>query len=121
MSDLQQDLHERWLPNAEQMKMADALLLAGYTAARPPEFRERGVYTGHLLINKEYGFWTTDVQLVFLDGVFLTREAVLDFVHLAAEKHYTQHGEPLTGGWAWHFKVGEAAVWEDIMSRYPEP
>lgn len=116
MTSPDEDLRKRWLPNAQQMELADAMLeSAGYNHT------EHGVYTGHLLINKEYGWWTDKVELVFLDGVFLTREAVCDFVHTAAAKHFQKHGTKLTGGWAWHPRVGEAAVWEDIMSQFPDP
>ncbi len=111
--DLEQDMRTRWLPSPEQMELADAVLSAGLA--------ERGVYTAHLLINKGYGWWTEGVQLVFLDGVFLTRNAVLDFVHMVAEKRHEEGGEKLVGGWAWHMRVGEAAVWDDIASEFPVP
>jgi hypothetical protein len=116
---LEHDLRERWLPSQEQMRLADALLAAGYTAERG-EIRERGVYTAHLLINKEFGWWTEDVILVHLDGMFLTREAVLTFVHEVARVRHREGGEKLVGGYAWHSQVGHAAVWEDISSRFPE-
>jgi hypothetical protein len=123
---LEQDLRERWLPSAEQMRQADALLAAGYDQEREcghdgvGRWRERGVYTTHLLINKDYGIWTADVKLVFLDGVFTTREAALDFVHMVAEKRHREGGEKLVGGYAWHPSVGEAAVWDDICSQFPD-
>ena len=50
--DLEADLRTRWLPSAEQMKMADALLAAGFDAERPGVGRERGVYTVHILNTK---------------------------------------------------------------------
>lgn len=118
-ADLKQDLRERWLPSEEQMRQADALLAAGYDAERGPD-RERGVYTAHLLENKEYGIWTEDVRIVHLDGVFLTREAVLTFVNTVARQRHEEGGQKVTGGWAWHSKVGHAAVWEDICSRFGE-
>lgn len=49
------DLRARWLPSPEQMKVANALLAAGYIAERCPRERcprrERGVFTTHLLVN----------------------------------------------------------------------
>lgn len=119
MTDLQTDLQERWLPSPEQMTLANALLAAGYTAERG-ERRERGVYTIHLLMNKSYGWWTEDVQVVPLDGVFLTRNAAIYAVHDAARRtHDLDPNQKVIGGWAWHSKVDHAAVWEDICSVFP--
>lgn len=124
---IEADLRVRWLPSDEQMALADALLAAGYDADRRIDqagggsWTESGVYTVHLLLNKEYGWWTEDVEIVHLDGVFLTRSAALDFVHEAAQKHHEKTGDKVVGGYAWHSKVGHAAVWDDISSEFPVP
>ena len=116
--DYEQDLRERWLPSDEQMAQADALLTIGLDKERG-EDRERGVYTTHLLIGKEYGWWGDGIKVVHLDGVFTTRQAALDFLVMVAKKRHDEGGEKLTGGYAWHPRVGEAGVFEDIMSEFP--
>jgi hypothetical protein len=118
MTDLQADLRTRWLPSAEQMKMANALLAAGYDAERPPT-RERGVYTAHILTGKHYGFWTADIEVVPIDGVFLTRAAAQNACLNAAKAYHEATGNQVCGGWAWHMGVDEAAVWDDIMAEFP--
>lgn len=117
--DLEADLRARWLPSAEQMKMADALLAAGYDAERPGTGRERGVYTAHILAHKHYGFWTAEVEVIPVDGVFLTRAAVQNACNNAARVYHETTGNTVCGGWAWHSKVGHAAVWDDICSQFP--
>lgn len=105
------------------MVQADALLAAGFDQERLVGLHgaDHGVYTVHLLLNKEYGWWTEDVEIVHLDGVFLTRSAALLFVEAEARRHFDKTGEKVTGGYAWHMRVGEAAVWEDIGSQFPIP
>lgn len=105
------DLRERWLPSTEQMKMADALLAAGYNAERGDR-RERGVFTTHLLVNKTPMIWTTAVEVRHLDGVYLTRDAAWLAADEAAKKLAVETGAGVVGGYAWHSQVGHAAVWE---------
>lgn len=102
------------------MRMADALLAAGYDAERSGAGRERGVYTAHLLVNKHYGFWTADIEVKAIDGVFLTRAAAINACTNAARVYHETTGNTVCGGWAWHSKVGHAAVWDDICSQYPD-
>lgn len=117
---LEADLHARWLPSVEQMALADALLAAGFDAQREGQMRERGVFTAHLLVNKRYGFWTADVEVVPVDGVFLTRHGAQLACHNAAKAFHAETGKVVCGGWAWHSKVAHAAVWDDICSQFPE-
>lgn len=117
--DLEADLRARWLPNDQQMKMADALLVAGFDAERTGPGRERGVYTAHILTHKTYGLWTADVVVVPVDGVFLTRAAAQNACNTAARVYHETTGNAVCGGWAWHSKVGHAAVWDDICSQFP--
>ena len=106
------DLQARWRPSDEQVRQANALLAAGYDAVRGPR-GERGVFTVHVLVNKIPGFWTTDVEVVPVDGVFTTRDGAYLAAISAAERH-AQHdtGVPVLGGYAWHSAVDRWAVWE---------
>ncbi len=110
-TDPHEDLKARWLPSADQMKLADALLAAGYDAERGDR-RERGVFTVHLLVNKTPGFWTTAVEVRHLDGVFLSRDAAWLHAVEQAKKHAHETGAGVVGGYAWHSRVGHAGVWE---------
>lgn len=112
--DLDADLTARWQPSNAQVAGADALLAAGL--ADPDD----GVYTLHLLVHKHFGFWTADVEVVALDGLFTSRGAALSFLELASAEYHRSTGHTLTGGYTVHFGPGEWAVFEDIMSRHPE-
>lgn len=105
------DLFVRWLPSPEQVRLANALLAAGYDAERG-ERRERGVYTTHLLVNKVPGIWTTAVEVRHLDGVYLTRDAAWLAAEAAAKKLAAESGAGVVGGYAWHMGIDRAAVWE---------
>lgn len=113
------DLRARWLPTSEQMKMANALLAAGYDAERPLR-RERGVFTAHILTSKRYGVWTTDIEVVPVDGVFLTRDGAQNACLQAAKAYHDTTGNQVCGGWAWHMDIDKAAVWDDIMAEFPD-
>lgn len=110
--DLQADLETRWRPSEAQITGADALFAA--------RLGDPDVYSVHLLVHKHFGSWTAKVELVHLDGLFLTREAALDFLAAAAAEHHRRTGHPLTGGYTIHFGKGEWAVFEDIMTRLPD-
>lgn len=92
------------------MNQADALLATG-------GFPD-GVYTTHLLHGKTFGFWTADVEVEPLDGLFATRQSALYYVHDAAKREHERTHEDVVGGYAWHPRIGEAAVWEDICSEF---
>jgi hypothetical protein len=113
----ERDMRARWRPSDQQMNLADALLRAGYDANRP---RNRGVYTMHLLVNKQYGIWTDEVTLIHLDGVYLDRDAMYKALHDATERFHEETGATVTGGYTWHPRPGEWAVWDDIMSEFPK-
>jgi hypothetical protein len=115
---LEQDLKDRWVPDEHQVILADALLKAGFDTERGDR-RERGAYTVHLLVNKEYGFWTEDVQLVYVDGVFTSREAATQYAEDRARAHHEKHQVPVVGGWTWHSAIGHWAVFEDILAAFP--
>jgi hypothetical protein len=120
--DLNQDLKDRWCPDGHQLTLANALLRAGWDREREVAgLRERGVYTAHMLVNKHYGFWTEDVQVVYLDGVFTMKEAATRYAEDRARQHHEETGEPVVGGWTWHSSVDHWAVWEDILARFPKP
>lgn len=106
MKDLHDDLRERWQPSPGQIELARAVL--DTTGA---EY----VYTTHVLRNKHYGFWTEDVTLRYLDGVFVDRTAMFTYLEaMMAEV------EPFaTGGYTIHRVLGGEdhwAVFEDIST-----
>lgn len=107
------DLQARWRPSDEQIRQANALLSAGYDAdRRTPEGIQRGVFTTHLLVNKTPGFWTTAVEVIHLDGVFICRDAAWTHADEQAKKHAHKTGAGVVGGWTWHMAVDRWAVWE---------
>ena len=117
MTDLEQDMKARWRPSAEQIHYADALLVAGASKERPQLNRQRGVHTIHLLINKEWGIWTEDVALYYLDGYFLAREAAWRALHASAVEYRAANPTTtVSGGYTWHSAPGQWAVFEDIGS-----
>lgn len=106
MTDLERDLRDRWRPSENQIRDARALLDA--TGAEH-------VLTAHILTGKSYGFWGKGVDLVPLDGVFLSRASVFMYLE-GAIAHQTA---PCTGGYTYHRVIdGEDhwAVFEDIAS-----
>lgn len=110
---LEDDLRERWRPGAAQIAAADELLAVGVHPAT------EGVFTGHLLVNKHFGFWTRDVTVLTLDdGIFSTRETCSAAVRRMAEATCIRLGVPVTGGYTWHVRPGEWAVFEDIMAVF---
>jgi hypothetical protein len=113
-TELDLDLRSRWLPSENQIRLADAAL-AEVTRDDKLLLAEC-VYTGHLLINKEYGFWSKDVKVVPVDGVFLSRANCSDTVVSAAVRwHDAFPGTQISGGYARHTGDGKAFVFEDIL------
>ena len=92
--DLQADLATRWRPSDEQIAEAERYL------AEHPDADE--CYTAHVLVNKEWGFWTEDVQIVHVTGVYRTRAGA----EAAADFHRIQGDVPTIGGYARHSRVG---------------
>ena len=109
--DLTEDLQERWRPSPEQIAAAEKML-----AATP----EQHVYTIHLLLNKEWGFWTEDVVVEYVPGVFNRRNVALDYLDRAAKEHYEATGQKVVGGFTSHSAGGQWAVFDDIVASYPK-
>lgn len=104
MTDLRQDLADRWRPSEEQITGAEALTL----------YHER-IWTPHLLLHKEFAIWTDKVQVMPLDGWFLEMERAGAYGRLCAEV-FVDAGEKLTVGYTAHTVGRNWAVFEDIMS-----
>jgi hypothetical protein len=111
--DLEQDLRARWRPSDEQIAAADALLATG----RYPG----GVLSAQVLVGKEYGFWTEDIEVRPLDIIGFDRETVSRVLAAEVERVGREAGKSVTGSYAWHSKPGSWAVFEDICARYEEP
>lgn len=125
MNDLSSDLSSRWTPSREQDQAAAMAL------STAPE-----VFTAHILTNKHFGWWTPEVGIVHLGGVFTEREAAHDAAFAAAREHFARTGEPVTGGWTMHRLPGPGepvptsadgqqwltrwAVFEDILTIFPK-
>lgn len=118
------DLQVRWVPSAAQDEAAFETLSAG----------ETHVYTAHLLVNKEHGWWTNDVQVVHLPGIFADRDEASEAIVAAAKIMHDETGLPVTGGYTHHQLNDEPmtsadgtrwktqwAVFEDIMATFPKP
>lgn len=108
---LMDDLKDRWQPSPTQIAAADLLLQAG--AVDPAD---GAVYTGHLLVNKSFGGWTSDVEIIHLDGVFTARETCNQYVAAVAARRHEKTGEAICGGYTRHGRYMDAprwAVWED--------
>lgn len=106
MNDLVADLAARWRPSDHQVA-----LCTNATDDRP-------MYTAHLLVGKTFGCWTNDVQVVHLDGLFFTRDAVCLYTQAAARFHHEHKGGRVVGGYTRHFGDKEWAVWEDVCSEF---
>lgn len=113
MTDLQQDLADRWRPNDEQIDGAEQLL--GY-------FFDGPIWTTHLLIHKEFGLWTDKVEVLPLDGWFLSMEHASEYGRLCAQAFHANAtiDDPdagrVTVGYTAHTKGKNWAVFEDILS-----
>ena len=107
-SDLDLDMQERWKPSAEQVEQASE-----FHAAHPGQ---RAVYTVHLLVGKQYGWWETSVQVEPVPGVFHSRDAALGSLEALVAAKGAQTDQPVVGGYTAHFDSGHWAVWDDILA-----
>lgn len=110
VSPVEADLRARWRPSPTQEAAADR-----YLRLHP----DADVWTLHLLVNKAPMFWTTDVEVVTLDGFIVTDRAELfQMVPLLAAAYARGTAKQVTGGYTWHYrdKDGKAvwAVWDDF-------
>lgn len=109
---LHDDLTARWKPSDEQIAEADAAF-----AAHPSL---KYVISGHFLAGKEYGIWTSDVELLYPSGddiVFVFDDAAYRAAQEVAEVAAVKAaGErPGTVGYTVHRREGWA-VFEEILS-----
>lgn len=105
------DLRARWRPSDEQIAAARAVM---------GDFPE-GVITIHLLADKRRGFWDEGVEVLPLEGVFVTRGPALEALVEAARTFHAETGRIVTGGYTWHHGTDDWAVFEDVMAVFPEP
>lgn len=114
------DLETRWVPSETQIAMAEAVF-----DARPDADL---VLSSHLLLGKEYGFWTNDIEVEYVKiaKVAMNRamkageEARPDDYHVVRNEIVTatarQAGErPCTIGYTVHYRDGTWAVFEEIL------
>lgn len=111
MTDLATDLTTRWKPTDNQIKLANVVTDATGDA----------VYTLHLLVNKVYGFWTEDVEVIGLDGIYTDRATALEALGALTKAYHKATGRTVVGGYARHgTEHGKWAVWDDILAVYPK-
>jgi len=115
-ADLHADLTNRWRPDPGQIAEAEAVLADKGSELDP---RDGAVYTLHLLTPKHYGFWTADVEVIPMPGVYMTRDAALVALEAHAGSAHATTGQPVVGGYTRHTARGWA-VFEDICSAYPK-
>lgn len=116
---LEADLRTRWVPSETQMHMARAVFVA-----RPDADL---VLSSHVLLGKDYGFWTYDVivEYVAVAEAAMNRpvkagESRPDDYHVVRNAVVTaaarQAGErPCTIGWTVHHRDGTWSVFEEIL------
>lgn len=115
MTNLAADLTARWRPSYTQLADVEQ----AFAAAAGAGVRQ-AVFTAHILVNKHYGIWYTDVEVVAVPGVFADRDAASAAAVAAAEKAHTETGLPVTGGWTRHTTPDSWAVFEDILAVFPK-
>ncbi len=96
------------------------------------------VYTAHLLVGKEYGWWGDGIEVEPIPGVFNDRNEASAALEEAGRKRHEETGKPITGGWTTHRlpRQGDPdgersfdgrswqtrwAVFEDILCTFPTP
>lgn len=109
MTNLHEDLANRWAPSPEQIELAKVAL---------EQSGQHFVYTLHLLLNKTWGIWTDKVTVVHLPGVFLDRDEATTVLDTAALEHYNKTEQSVVGGWTSHSSSGGWAVFDDPVASY---
>ncbi|MGV8846098.1 hypothetical protein [Tessaracoccus sp.] len=109
--DLYEDLKNRWAPSPTQVETAEQAL-----AGSDLEY----VYTLHLLLDKQFSFWSTSVTVQHLPGLWQSRSEALGALVGAAEDHFARTGQGVIGGWTCHSAGGQWAVFEDIAAIRPK-
>lgn len=109
MASLRDDLAARWVPSEAQIDEAEAVLADKGDAV-----------TAHVLVNKHYGFWTEDVVVLPLPGVYADRDGASEAAQAAAKAIHEATGLPVTGGYTYHSPGGNWAVFEDILADFSD-
>lgn len=104
---VEEDLRRRWRPSERQIEMAACVVGP-----------DKPVYTCHLLVNKRQSFWTTDVHVCHLDGMFEDRSSTFTYLRAMAEHALTSEDSPykdnapITEGYTVHWPGGEWSVFD---------
>lgn len=109
--DPQLDMQTRWCPSpAQDQQAADALIRQAATG-KPDQVgnSDHGlgdVFTVQLLVNKHFGVWTTEVQVIALPGVYHSRDAAYAACQAAAATHRHLHPDvPVTASCCRHHRL----------------
>lgn len=110
MTNTHDDMTARWKPSDAQIAAADTILAADTNVDY--------VLSGHFLTGKEYGIWTTDIELVYADGVEAANDDSYRDAQLAVEAAAIRKAgkQPGTVGYTVHRRNGHWAVFEDILT-----
>ena len=113
----------RWRPSQLQHWQANDVLTNA--DLETPE-----AFTLHLLVNKHYGIWNQDVEVVHVhDFVFCDRDSALRALQLLTKAYARTHRKHVCGGYARHTLSPDHqadpleplwAVWDDICSEFDE-
>lgn len=125
VTDFELDLRSRWTPSrAQDEAAARELRLTGVDV----------IYSGHVLIGKQFGWWGDDITVFHLHGVLFTdRDEVSAAIARMTDVQHRLTGLPCTGGWTTHRLGTEQpsvsadgstwltrwAVFEDILAVSP--
>lgn len=111
LNELEADLAARWRPTQEQIDKAEVALASGLY---------EDVLSGHLLVNKQHGFWTKDVVVLPIPHLFPDRNIASEAIQKAAEAVHNATGLPVQGGWTYHRTGGRWAVFEDCLADFSD-
>lgn len=105
MESIERDMLDRWIPSEEQdndaavyLKEATKRFEQGQLDTRP-----ENVWSVHLLVSKRPAFWTLSVKVLYLPGLYYSREQALGAVQGAIDTHrLLRPGVEIAGGWTTH-------------------